>query len=354
MKIFHIIGSIEIGGAERVLETLINHTNVKNFIYVIGKKKDNEITLKKNTEVIYLNYNIFLLFNLLKKISFSDPINFWHHNSFFLSIIFFINNKKNIFWHIHNYKIDPKTFGKINILFFFINILFSSIVPKKIIFCSKMSLELHKNFYFSLNKLVFIKNPIDQLRINKKRFIHNKVEKIKFVMVANYMAAKNFDRLFYLMSLIKNYIFSLDLYGKGIKNNKKLLSLINKYKLSHNIRLNPFSDSKYIFLKYDYSLLISHSESLPISILESIIACTPPIASDIGGIRNLIKNKKFLIPNNINKKTINFLNNLHNYRNSKEYISKSIIDRDNIINEYSINTIYPIFYKLWKIEDIQY
>ena len=67
MKIFHIIGSIEIGGAERVLETLINHTNVKNFIYVIGKKKDNEIALKKNTEVIYLNYNIFLLFNLLKK-----------------------------------------------------------------------------------------------------------------------------------------------------------------------------------------------------------------------------------------------------------------------------------------------
>ena len=103
------------------------------------------------------------------------------------------------------------------------------------------------------------------------------------------------------MSLIKNYNFFLDLYGRNIQGNKILTGKINKYGLSNKVRLVGFFDSYSLFSKYDFSILTSHSESLPMTIIESIIAGTPPIASNIGGISSLIKDPNFLIPKKLIK-----------------------------------------------------
>ena len=348
MKVFHIIGSLEVGGAERVLESLVNYNNLKHIIFVIGRKKNDEILLKQNAEVSYLNFNLLNLIKLHKNISEFDPINFWHHNSFFLSLIFFFLKKKKIFWHIHNYKIDKKTFGYKNIIFFFNNILFSYFFPKKIIFCSQASLIFHKSYYFNKNNLILLENPIDDNRIKKKKILSNKVNKIKFIMCANFVPAKNFDQLFYLMSLIKNYEFSLDLFGRNISDNKILIKKIKKFDLLKKVTLNQFLDSSNILLNYDFSILTSHTESLPISILESMVAGTPPIASDVGDIRNLIRNNKFLIPKKIDKKTIYNINNLYIYRNSKEYVSRVVSDRKYVQKNYKIKNIYNKYLKIWK------
>ena len=90
------------------------------------------------------------------------------------------------------------------------------------------------------------------------------------------------------------------------------------------------------------------------TVIESIIAGTPPIASNIGGISSLIKDPNFLIPKKIDKITINNINNLYIFRNSQDYKLKINLDRVFIINNHSIKKIYPKYLKIWKKLDQQY
>ena len=68
-KIIHLITSLQYGGTEKFLNTLISIDNNKNHKLISLKKKSkNDIRLKKNIKIIYLNFSY--NFNLTLKFDF--------------------------------------------------------------------------------------------------------------------------------------------------------------------------------------------------------------------------------------------------------------------------------------------
>lgn len=312
IKNIHIIGSLKTGGVEKVIETLFSTNAYSNhFFLVLDKKNNNDINLPRNTKITYCNGKIFnFIITLLN--SDYDIYNFWLHPSIITSLLIFLKRRK-IIWHIHNSNINLRYLGFKNFIFACINSLCSHFVPNKIIFCSLYSMQCHKKFFFSEKKFLMIRNPILKNKIIQKKN-YNFSGPLKFVMVANFTKAKNFKKLFEIISHIYSYNFILDIYGYGVHENKYLKKLISKYYLNKSVNLMNFTKTDNLYHKYDYKFLVSNTESSPMTIVESIISNTPCLCSDVSDLKNIYKKNIYIIPNKINDDFINYINNLYDMR----------------------------------------
>ena len=349
LNITHIILNLSPGGAENLLINMIKKNNIKlnHHILVIGKKQNN---LNVDGNVTYLNYNLmkYFLF-ILKNKNQNMILKYWLHNVFILSIIPILFGNYKIILFVHNELISIRYLGIKNFIFCFFNKLISKIFMINILFCSQSSRYHHLNFGFK-GKTSVIHNFIDQKKYNfklKKNFDLN--SRFKLVMVANNTNAKNHYLLIKILSNINKKKYFCDLFGLNIKNDKKLVKLITKYGLGNNIRLKDFKNSKNLYSRYDFSFLISNTESFPMVILESICEGTLCIASNVGDISKIITNRKFLIDNtrniNIHVKKIKTLFDLR--LDSKKYNKISSDFLLDVQKKFDLGIIYPKYYKFW-------
>lgn len=342
----HVIGSLETGGVERVIETLFSVSRYeKHEFQVFGKPNNNDIKLPKNVNITYNYNNIFLFLSNITNRKY-NICNFWLHPSIFFSI-FLLFRKTRIIWHIHNSDINIKVLGIRNFIIVTFNSLFSYFIPNNIIFCSKKAIQCHKKFFFSKKKMQLIYNPIFNKDFKVKKDFKYK-NNLKFVMVANYTKAKDFKKLFIILTKIYKYQFTLDIYGKGIKNNKYLTKLIHRYYLSKSVFLNDFIDTRNLYHKYDFKFLVSHTESFPVSIFESLFSNTPFICSDVGDISDIFKNKILLIPDILDDSFIQKINELDNIRRNKsKYIKLNKIAQKVVSTKFNLDSILKKYQKLW-------
>ena len=124
---------------------------------------------------------------------------------------------------------------------------------------------------------------------------------VKLVMVARFAEPKDHQLLLEALSLLPNEIWHLTLAGDGpllpsIKQKAKQLGL--KQQIAF---LGEIKDIQSVLSKADIFLLISNSEGLPISIIEAMQARLAIIATDVGGVSELIQHHKngLLIPKEI-------------------------------------------------------
>lgn len=349
LNITHIIFNLSTGGAEKLLIDMIkqNNTQSKHHILVFGREKKNNLKINKN--ITYLNYNIFnYFFFIIKNRKKNMILKYWLHNVFILSIfpIFFGNYKIVLF--VHNELIDLKYLGYKNYIFCHFNKLISNCATINILFCSNSSKKHHLNFGFKGNNAV-IHNFINQKIYRYKKKVRKGYNtKLKIVMVANKTNAKNHSLLIQILSHLTKINYLCDLYGLNIKKSKTLLKLIEKYNLKKNVKLNNYKFSKNLYSNYDFSFLISNTESFPMVVLESICEGTLCIASDVGDISKII-DKKFLINNT---KNIKFLGKkiesiLQLRFDSKKYNRISHEKLKYLKNNFDNKIIFPKYYKFW-------
>ena len=354
LKIYHIIFNLSTGGAERVLIDLVNysHIDTEHSIIVLGKKnKHSSYLINNNVSIYYLNFNFFKLFFFFNKFkNKSNIFQFWLHNTFLLSLILRLISNAKIFWSIHNEKVTIQALGFKNFIFCYFNLFISKLINIDLIYCSHKSLNYHFNFGMKNNSYV-IPNPlnIDTFYFSYKN-PKKKGDKILFTMFANYTKSKDQKLLISALSLIKYSNFQCDLFGTGIKNNVDLLNLIKRHNLSNKISLNNFTLSDKLYYNYDFSFLISNSESFPMVVLESLATGTPCIASDVGDIKKIISNDDFIIFRNFNAiliaQKIDMLINLRHSTDKYNHISNQLSKK--ITNKYNINKIYQNYLSLWK------
>ena len=345
MKQLHVIGNLKVGGMEKVIENIYtNLPNSNDKFIVLQKKYKYQIKLPKNVEIYYCNNNLFkFLFFLFSS---KSDLNFWAHPSiFFSNFLFFKKNK--ITWHIHNSDISFKFLGLRNYLFVLINSFCSYFIPSKIIVCSNYSKFIHKKFLFDHNKIFLIRNPSPYKKFYKKKNF-KKTKYLKFLMVANYTKAKNFDLLFKILSSINSYAWTCDLYGYNLINNQKLDKIIKHYELSRSIFLKEKNDLFQIYKNYDFLFLTSNTESHPMCIYESMLSKTPCVSTQVGDLNILFKNEIIFIPKLFDIDTKNFINSLFKFRNNiYEYKKLSCNSYNKVISTLKKdNSIYK-YKKLW-------
>ena len=193
---------------------------------------------------------------------------------------------------------------QINLIKFFSKL--TALFYNKIICVSKYDNQIAiKNKIAPANKLVTIHNGIDLKTIfflsrkQAQKKLINKTSPFVIGTIAEWTKNKG---LIYLLKAVKKIKedpstssgnkFDLILIGSGENPDKeKIQQFIKKNKLK-NIHLIEFIDQAASYLKaFDIFVLPSLKEGLPYTILEAMAAQVPIIASQIGGIPEMINNQ---------------------------------------------------------------
>jgi glycosyltransferase involved in cell wall biosynthesis len=149
------------------------------------------------------------------------------------------------------------------------------------------SVEFKKSIKKRFNvNAICIYNPLNKFEIlkkskvkSKKYFLTNK--KIKILNIGRYVDQKDQETLIRALNEIKKKVnFEAIIVGKGILK-KKMLTLINKFKLNKMIKLKNFMENPFPILKQsELFILTSKFEGLPNVLLESIVLKKSIISSD--------------------------------------------------------------------------
>ena len=328
MKVLHIINSLKKGGAEGNLYrlckfqkkkykkkidisiiTLIDNGFYEEELKNIGVKIFS-LRINENNKILNFIKKIKILRNLIKKEN-PNIIQSWMYHSNFVSL--FISEKKNrrIYWNIRHSDLNFKISKKTTILISFICGLFSRIIPRKIIFCSEKSIKFHcKKHFYSRDKTVLIDNGYSdniffkssrlRAQFRKKNKIKNKDVILGFA--GRYAKQKNIESLLLAFSeIIKDYQnIYLYMVGKDVNlKNKNISNITQHYKIKNRIF---FLEEQKNLLKFyngiDLLLLVSHSESFPNVVAESMLCSTPVLSSDAGCAKKIINDTGFIINKN--------------------------------------------------------
>lgn len=169
----------------------------------------------------------------------------------------------------------------------------------KIICVSKYDLQLAKNC-----KVISDENESKAIVIyngtlpSKYEHVRVKFHSIPVLtMVARFDNQKNQELLLNSISRLDSPI-SLNLIGEGEKL-AAMKQYANKLKISNQINFLGFKNNVTDYLNNtDVFILISNYEGLPISIIEAMSVGLPIIASDVGGVSELINNNGVVVKNN--------------------------------------------------------
>ena len=330
--ILHIIGDLNVGGAERTISKIVPKLNNNQYTHKILTLFELGVLAKdlqkKGIEVktLHLPRTILCLKSFLRIIKVIKSINpiiiqtwLYHSNNIINLVSPFINNIKiiNNIRHDNTYEGSIKTKLSANFGAFI-----SKIVDKPIVFCSESSKNTHLKKGYSNKNTVIIENGFVIPEINKKELKHKLKTKLNIpsdykvaINVGRYCPEKDYPTLFKAIQILsKKYskiIFVI--CGKGLeKSNKELSTLSEKLGIENNIfLLGHKSNIEDYIAGSDFLVSSSNSESFPNVIAEAMSLSTPCIATNTGDTANMIGDTGIIVepkkPSDLANAMYNFL-----------------------------------------------
>jgi glycosyltransferase involved in cell wall biosynthesis len=113
---------------------------------------------------------------------------------------------------------------------------------------------------------------------------------VELVMSARFQSQKDHETLVKALIPLKNELFHLHLLGDGTETLERIQTLVKESGLTEKVSFVGFTTDVVGYLqRADICVLISHSEGLPLSILEAMSIGLPILASNVGGISKQVK-----------------------------------------------------------------
>ncbi len=294
-KIMFVMPSLQGGGAERVMLTLMKHIDKDKFIpiFVLNKKEGKLLEyLPNDIEVIDLNANQarYAIFKIAKKIKEIKPdivFSTLGHLNLLIALIrpFYSKKIKFISRESNTVSLENKVEKYPRIFDFLYKNIYSNF--DLIITQSKyMKSDLIKNFGIKKDKIITIYNPVDIQNILEKKAkpLEKPLEKdkINLIAVGRLASQKGFDILIDAMAHLDER-FHLNILGEG-DDEMELKKQIKTLGLDERISMLGFQQNPYAFInRSDFFILSSRYEGLPNVVLESYVMGKPCIAFDMPG-----------------------------------------------------------------------
>jgi glycosyltransferase involved in cell wall biosynthesis len=359
MKILHLISGLGMGGAENTLYNLIKSDSNNNHIIV---SLSNPIYFEKkfkkiNIKVINLNFKSSILNNIFKLISFikknkPNLIQSWMYHAEFLSIIIKIFTFKKIIWNIRNSTPFSRSFKLITRILIFINAFSSHFIPHRIVSCSKEATKNHINIGYCKNKIVYIPNGVDLKKFNIKPK-KKSLKKITIGCVARFSAQKDHMNLIKALSIIKNKGYkNWQCYfaGKNVDNkNVYLKNILKNLKLQKYCKLyGPIKKIEKFYNYLDFLVLPSKDgEGFPNVVLEAYASGIPCISTNVGDVKEIINNKKYIIERKNAQILSNIILKMFNDKNTLSKNNRANL-RKLVKKKYSIDKMVFSYNYQWK------
>ena len=302
-KIRVIIGSLNVGGTEKQLLEIINHLVEKKWeIELITLKekgnlaedlnpkiKVNNLNIKSSFKVIRLCLIVLKLFKIFKK----DPNTLTH---FFLPQAYIVGmiaamtarSKCKLIMSRRSLNLYQKNFPLSKTIEKFLH----KKVDKILVNSKAVKNQLINKENVSKNKIKIIYNGVDA-RYRKRD--DRKYGKSSIIMIANLIPYKNHRMVLYALNIIKEKLpkdWFIYFIGRDDGIRKDLVSLAEKLEIRKNTLFIHTEDIHSILPDMSMGILCSEEESFPNAILEYFSHKVPVISSDVGGCKEIVKNKK--------------------------------------------------------------
>ena len=369
--ILHVITTLERGGAQRTLWNLIDSSN-QNFDHIIiclsSQASYTKDFIKKNIKVFHLKGNniletpiVFLKFiKILKKIK-PDIIQSWLYHSDLLVCLSKIIFKKKIpiIWSIHHASktLNGESFHTKICLRFLVAL--SYIIPDFIIYCSKISQQVHHNFGYKKNNSKIIFNSVNDAQFFDSNKLRQKCRNDLFLnekdfligLIARNDPNKGIDVFFEMANYLalKNPEFKFLACGENIiEKELQILRKLTNLEVNKNLFLfGEVESTQEILNSLDLLICPSRYESFGLVALESIFCNTPVLGSNIDAFKNFLVNPFIVSKFNSMSFAKSVLNLYHGgyFYNDKTFRNLKL----QITGKYSIKNMQEEYYKIYKI-----
>lgn len=331
----------EYGGAEKVIENLVvslsEEVEIKLYVNKVTKDKFTNKGLPKHIQgkdISFIGY-----FKLIKDIfediknSKIDILNTHGMSANLIGVILRTITKVKFIVTIHS---D-------------LNYDFNGIKNRVYFWLEKVSVKLADTVVTvsnNLNKKIYIRHNVKPITIYNgvSNYLYNnnvvKEEGFNILFVGRLTKVKNIELLLTGLKFLSenNIQFKCNILGDG-EEKEKLIKLAQEYGISNNVNFIGFiNDVESYMLKSDILIITSHMEGIPMVIIEAFKYKLPVIASDVGGISEMIINEQTGIL--FNKDDEN------EFKKCLLRVSKYSKEKLNIL----ANNAYTIYEKKWNVE----
>lgn len=334
MRILYVITRAHWGGAQAHVFDLMNHAINKGdeCILVVGENGELTERAQKIGIKVYVVPSLIREINICKDImAIKDLVliikkykpDLLHAHSSKAGIIGRLAAKFTgipVIFTVHGWAFTEGVSKNKRIIYLWIERLFARLCDK-IICVSEYDRQLAlKHKVAKKESLITIHNGVSEFDISVSRAPQ---EKVVIIMVARFSPQKDYKTLLLALKDINSPIEVL-LVGEGelLQSSKQLASELN---LNEKVKfLGMRKDVKKLLSRSDIFVLVSHYEGLPISIIEAMSAKLPIIASNVGGVSELVEDgfNGFLIKRGDYRDLNNKLNILINNKELREKMGR--------------------------------
>lgn len=310
-KIVHIIISLELGGAERMLERLIlessKDSSIKQSIITLKKrgiigrelaKEGFEVSSMGMKSIFSAPVVLYRLTKILKKTRPDGVYTWMYHSDLIGGLAASLSGIKNIIWGIRNSKIPQKPFSVTSVIIKICSIL-SFYVPTKIICCAEAAKSAHIDLGFCSSKMIVVSNGFDMNSFNPSLELRDHIRENLGILENNLVVGivgrfdplKDFNNFIDAALLVSKDISNIKflMVGKGLdKNNIELNSLIKDSLYKDNFILSGEKNPHDFYAAMDCFCLSSKAEGFPNVVAEAMAMKIPCVVTDVGDAGRIV------------------------------------------------------------------
>ena len=311
IKVVHIIISLELGGAERMLERLViesaKNPSIKQSIITLKKKGSIGRQLQnQGFEVLSLNMKslfsspiIILKLIQIFRLGRPDAVYTWmYHADLIGGLAAFFAGVKNIIWGIRNTSIPQGIFSVTSIVIKICSIL-SFYIPKKIICCAEAAKAVHIKLGFCASKMIVIPNGYDLNELKSSHDLRNRARKdlglsertLIVGIVGRFDPLKDFRNFVEASGLVSRDIDNIKflMIGKDLDNNNIELKMwIKNTAYPDNFILIGETNPRDLIAAMDLFCLSSKAEGFPNVVAEAMAMQIPCVVTDVGDAARIV------------------------------------------------------------------
>ena len=303
MRILLTLPDLHFGGTSNLLLQNVEKLTLNNEVFIIYFGANStmlESFKKKGVNIKRINYtgpkSIFSTISKLRSFIKTNKIDVIHTNLFLDKFLIAISTPGFSGVKISTiHAADIKRYQgslKGNLLLKLDNFLHNNIYFKTIVVS-----EASRNFCIEKRgikkkKLKLILNGVAPLKVQKIDSPIFPQDNIIFGTACRFQKIKGLDRLILLVKFLKEQGLNIKLLliGDGPLKNE-LETQIRDLNLTQDIKITGFTDNvEYYLNQIHYYVNSSYSEAMPLSVLEAMSLGKPVIASDVGGLKEIVNN----------------------------------------------------------------
>lgn len=318
VKVVHVIISLELGGAERMLERLVQESSKNPSIQqsIITLKKRGSIGrqlqqqgfdvvpmgMKSMFSAPIVLYKLMQIFRLRRP----DVVYTWmYHADLIGGLAAFLARIKNIIWGIRNTKIPQGTFSVTSFVIKICSIL-SFYIPHKIVCCAEAAKLAHIELGFCATKMVVIPNGYDlslfkptcDLRSSVRKDLGLSESTLVVGVIGRFDPLKDFNNFVQASGLVSRDLDNVKflMVGKGLdKYNEQLNIWIKNTRYPENFILIGEASPHDLFAAMDMYCLSSKAEGFPNVVAEAMAMRIPCVVTDVGDAARIVGESGFVV-----------------------------------------------------------